>query len=163
MTQASLLFPALVVAAGVGLLLWGAYSGGPRAVEDIEAAFYRRRWRRRAATALLTITLGVGLYAIQLVRPKDHPTAAAALWLLLLFGVLALFALAAADALASSGYLARMRNRQQATRLALEAELRRMRSRLQGSSSQLSDADGAAQNGTSHSNGKRASDAPQPP
>lgn len=161
MMGASLLFPAVVVAAGVGLLLWAAYSG-QHAGEEHETGFHRRQWRRRAATAMLTITLGVGLYAIQLVRPKDHPTAAAALWILLLFGVLALFGLAGADALASSGYLARMRNRQQATRLALEAELRRMRSQLQGSSPP-SDANGGVQDRTSHSNGKHASDAAQPP
>lgn len=162
MIGASLLFPAVVVVAGVGLLLWGAYSG-KRAAEEREATFHRRQWRRRAATAMLTITLGVGLYAIQLIPPKDHPTAAAALWMLLLFGVLALFGLAAADALASSGYLARLRNRQQATRLALEAELRRVRSRLQHGSSPPSDANGGVQEPTSQSNGKRASDMPQPP
>lgn len=163
MTPSSLIFPAAVVAAGVGLLAWCFWSGGQRAGDQHDAAFQRRQWRRRAITALLTITLGVGLYAIQLVPPKVHPTAAAVLWMLLLFGVLALFGLAAADALASSGYLARLRNRQQATRLALEAELRRARSQLQAADRSEPQVGAPVPGCTAQSNGKHPNDPPHPP
>ena len=161
MIPTSLVFPAVVVALGVGLLLWGLRSGGPSGADEREAAFHHRQWRRRAATGLLTITLGVGLYAIQLVPPRAHPTAAAALWMLLLFGVLALFGMAAADALASTGHLARLRNRQQAARLALEAELRRARSRLQGDPSQANTQTHGPQ--SAQTNGSRTPKPPLPP
>jgi hypothetical protein len=163
MTPSSLIFPGVVVGVGVALLAWGFWAGGHPAAEGGEAAFQRRQWRRRAATALLTITLGVGLYAIQLVPPRAHPTAAAVLWMLLLFGVLALFGMAAADALASTGYLARLHNRQQAARLALEAELRRARRQLQHAPPAETEGEPPTSEDQHHGNGKHSPDTLPPP
>ena len=123
-------FPGAVIALGAGLLVshWRTWRRmqGQLAAGDEQRHFRRRFLRRLQTSALLTLA-GVGLIVGQLIPPRNWPSLFVFFWcavaLLLLWVVL----LALADAAATRAYVARLLQKRNAERSALEQELVRLK------------------------------------
>ena len=144
MERVELLFPALVTALAVTMLLvhrrsWRALQSRP--LDARERDYHRRRFRRRVQASALLALVGPALFVGYHIPPRELPWLFVGYWTGVTLVTVWIGLLALGDAVASGRHFSLLRRQRIVTRAQLQAEITRARAAMADDGNETSPAE----------------------